>query len=112
MNQDSWDFFYILENKTPVPCPDIHAFATFFKNHKEERLVALTQIGDYRVSTVFLGIDHNFSDEGDPLVFETMIFGGNFDGEDEYQTRCSTWEQAEAQHREAINYLGILLHTM
>jgi hypothetical protein len=87
----SQDFFYILEDKTPVPCPDSHTLAAFFKN-KEERRVALTPIGDYRVSTVFLGIDHNFSDEGEPLLFETMIFGGKFGGEDEYQTRCSTWE--------------------
>ena len=28
------------------------------------------------VSTIFLGIDHNFSGEGLPLLYETMIFGG------------------------------------
>lgn len=45
----------------------------------------------YWVSTVFLGLDHSFmSDE--PILFETMI---TKNGEWlDYQTRCSTWEQA------------------
>lgn len=34
---------------------------------------ALGLAPDYRVSTVFLGIDHNF-DGGPPLLFETMVF--------------------------------------
>ena len=50
-------------------------------------------------STVFLGLDHRFIDDGPPLLFETMIFGGDGDKD---QWRCSTWEQAEAQHRRAV----------
>jgi hypothetical protein len=96
--------YYILEGKNPIPASSFQALAMFFENCGEARSVALTEIGDYRVSTVFLGIDHNF-DEGEPLLFETMIFGGKFDREGEYQTRCSTWAQAEAQHAEAIKYL-------
>lgn len=26
------------------------------------------------VSTVWLGIDHNYEDTGDPIIFETMVF--------------------------------------
>jgi hypothetical protein len=62
-------------------------------------IVAKTDIGDIHVSTVFLGIDHNFSDDGPPLLFETMIFGGEHD---RHQTRCSTWEEAEAMHKAAL----------
>lgn len=40
----------------------------------DSRRVAATEIGDQRVSTVWLGIDHNFSDHGPPLIFETMVF--------------------------------------
>jgi hypothetical protein len=29
------------------------------------------------VSTVFLGVDHNFFGVGGPILFETMIFGGD-----------------------------------
>jgi len=56
-----------------------------------------------RVSTVFLGIDHNFG-AGLPLLFESMIFinGGplqshDLDGE---QDRYYTYEQALTGHRE------------
>lgn len=50
------------------------------------------------VSTVFLGIDHGYL-ERKPLLFETMIFGG---AHDQYQERCSTWEEAELMHVIAI----------
>lgn len=35
--------------------------------------VALTEIGPYVVSTVWIGLDHNFGN-GPPLIFETMVF--------------------------------------
>ena len=46
------------------------------------------------VSTVWLGLDHRFR-EGPPLIFETMVFGGKFDQE---QERYSTEEEALAGH--------------
>jgi hypothetical protein len=49
------------------------------------------------VSTVLLGLDHNWGD-GPPLIFETMIFGGEHD---EFQERYSTREEAEEGHRRA-----------
>lgn len=60
-----------------------------------------------RVLTVFLGVDHRFSfagrNAGPPILFETMVFddygGGN------YQTRCCTWIEAEAQHDAAVAWL-------
>lgn len=35
----------------------------------------------YRISTVWLGLDHNFG-EGEPLIFETMVFPGEGTGDD------------------------------
>lgn len=46
------------------------------------------------ISTVFLGIDHNWYG-GEPLLFETMIFGGKHDG---YQNRTSSWQDAMSCH--------------
>jgi hypothetical protein len=40
----------------------------------DKRRVALTRIGPFEVSTVFLGIDHNFRMDGPPMIFETMTF--------------------------------------
>ena len=63
---------------------------------KRERHVGNTYIGDTRVSTVFLGIDHAFGG-GEPLLFETMVFGNDSHSES-YMERCSTWEEAGVQH--------------
>jgi len=85
---------YILKDKTPVPCPDLMEWAEWFE--KGNRRVAQTTIGKLRVSTVFLGLDHSFDPKGPPLLFETMVFGDDDDGE--ICERCSTWEQAKKQH--------------
>jgi hypothetical protein len=65
----------------------------FMENIKARRVGDHT-IGNARVSTVFLGLDHSFGD-GPPVLFETMVFGGPLDQE---QERCCTWEEAEAMH--------------
>ena len=84
--------FYTLDNRKAVPC-DLHTWVALMQDHAFKR-VAETTIGPYRVSTVFLGLDHAFGG-GPPMLFETMAFGGPL-GEE--QDRCSTWEQAEAMH--------------
>jgi hypothetical protein len=89
---------YILDGRNPIPCTDLMTRARWFET--SDRHVAKTDIGDVRVSTVFLGFDRSFG-QGSPLLFETMIFGGPFN-QDKYQERCSTWEEAEAQHAEAV----------
>jgi hypothetical protein len=65
---------------------------------RDYRRVALEELGDIRVSTVFLGMDHNHFGNGPPLIFETIIFGGPHN---EWQQRCSTWDEALQQHAEA-----------
>jgi len=56
-------------------------------------------LGDVHVSTVFLGLNHNFLRSGPPILFETMVFGGKHDND---QERCATWEEAEAMHQRAV----------
>lgn len=87
---------YKLINRLPVPCFDLLEWARWFET--ADRIVAKTEVGCLRVSTIFIGLDHSF-DDGPPLLFETMIFG---DIEDHYQERCSTWDEAERQHAEAV----------
>lgn len=78
------------------------------------RFVAKTTITDgsdvntsYHVSTVWLGLDHNL-DDGPPLIFETMVFGGPSDDEDqddrdEHETeRYATYSDAEQGHRRYV----------
>ena len=86
---------FILEDRKIVPV-DLMTWASWFET--AERHIGSDMIGKIHVSTVFLGIDHNFG-EGDPILFETMIFGGKHD---EYQERYSTYEEAEKGHQKAI----------
>ena len=90
---------YILDGKEPVPCGDLLEWGRWLET--ADRHVAQDRIGPYRVSTVFLGLDHSFGC-GPPLLFETMIFGPGFD-RDEYQERCATWEEAEEMHIKALD---------
>lgn len=63
------------------------------------RRVALDKVGEYEVSTVWLGLDHQFGG-GPPLIFETMIFGsGPLDNE---MRRYSTEAEALAGHAEMV----------
>lgn len=50
-----------------------------------------------QVSTVFLVWDHSFGNDKQPVLFETMVFGGKYD---EYQIRYNTYEEAEIGHKE------------
>jgi hypothetical protein len=92
---------YILDGHTPVPCEDLITWAKWIER-TDERRVALTETRDLRVSTVFLGLDHNFGVPWgtDPILFETMVFrrkGDNWEG-DECE-RYRTWDEAEAGHQ-------------
>lgn len=84
--------YYILKDHKIIKARDVVEWARWFKT--ENRHVASDVIGDSTVSTVFLGLDHSWSGPP-PLLFETMVFGGALDEE---QERCSTWEQAEKMH--------------
>lgn len=84
--------YSILKDKKVVPC-DVAEWARWMTTG--ERRVADETIGPSYVSTVFLGLDHQFIPSGPPLLFETMVFDGPLAGAME---RCSTWEQAEKQH--------------
>lgn len=87
---------YVLEGHTPVMCADLLEWAQKFE--KANRIVAQDEIGEVRVSTVFLGLDHSFGG-GVPILFETMIFGGPYD---DFQRRYETWDEAEAGHKAAL----------
>jgi len=85
---------YILEGHKPVMCEDINEWGKWFA--KADRVLAQTKIGDIEISTVFLGLNHNYYKSDPPIVFETMVFGGPLDGE---QERYSTWEEAAIGHQ-------------
>jgi hypothetical protein len=83
---------YILDGHTPKRCDDIRAWSEWRRT--ENRRVALDEINGVTVSTVFLGLDHGHG-SGEPVLFETMVFGGALDEE---QERYTTWDAAEEGH--------------
>lgn len=93
----TWIGTYIL-NEAHVPVPvSTRQWAGWFEN-AANRIVQQDTIKGVRVSTVFLGLDHSFAG-GPPLLFETMIFGGELDGS---QERCSSWDEALEMHGRAM----------
>lgn len=72
----------------------------------EYKRIVLTTIGPYVVSTVWLGNDYNFSGEGPPVIFETMVFALDPDsdtlGFDLDCRRYCTEEEARVGHEETL----------
>jgi hypothetical protein len=56
---------------------------------------------ELRVSTVWLGLNHNYFMEGPPLFWETMVFGC----ENEYQWRYSSRQEAFDDHERIVREL-------
>ena len=77
---------------------DLMQWAEMTKDHKK-RQIAETFIGETRISTVWLGLDHGLSG-GKPLIFETMIFGGPCDQD---QWRYGSRTLAESGHWLAVD---------
>jgi hypothetical protein len=67
----------------------------------DARRVAVTRVGRYKVSTVFLVLDHDLLGIGPPVLYETMIFGGK----KEPQWRYCTREAALAGHDRVVSDL-------
>jgi len=100
--------YYTLDaDNQPVRVRDLDAWAHWFENSGDRRVVARTIVGTLAVSTVFLGIDHRFIGKGPPLLFETMVFGGD----DDMMRRYSTWDDAEAGHNVLVKQLGARVKT-
>lgn len=77
---------------------DALAWARWLEEHPARKVVNRTTVDDADVSTVFLGINHQWGD-GPPLIFETMIFGGEYD---QFQRRWTTRAQAVAGHDQVV----------
>jgi len=98
--------WYVLEGKQVRPARNMMEGVRAFEDF-DKRRVAETYVGEVRISTVFLGLDHSYSDDGPPLVFETLVFGGLLDGDME---RYSTWGEAEAGHARMVTAVYRAMH--
>jgi hypothetical protein len=115
--------YYILNGHDAVPCEDHLVWAQWIENNQKSLSVAYTEFpGCFTkpytvdgprfgtrqtayVSTVFLGLDHNWDNiihggDGPPVLFETMVFwDGPLGGEGK---RYATWEEADRGHEDLV----------
>ena len=95
---------YILapDGRSPIAEPDLLKWAEWFENH--DRIVRQDHVGDYFVSTVFLGLDHNWSQNGPPILWESMIFNSGVirTGDDIQQRRYTSYDDALAGHEAMV----------
>lgn len=85
--------YYILDNKTVKKIQDVQTWASWYET--ADKRVKLDCIGNCKISTIFLGRNYRWFDNGRPLLFETVVFGGKLN---QNQWRCSTWNEAIIQH--------------
>ncbi len=90
--------YAILKKDAQVVPAALEAFVAWYERNSEMRIVGQDNVAGTMVSTVFLGIDHQFGD-GPPLWFETMVFPGWLGNMSESDCeRYSTMEEARAGH--------------
>lgn len=93
--------WYILDsNNKPVAKPTLEV-AEWLQNNQDRKIIKQEHIGDIFISTVFLGLDHAWG-SNIPVLWETMIFGGEHD---QYQERYTSYEDALEGHKKALTLI-------
>jgi hypothetical protein len=100
--------WYIYDKKTGELSPVTTWRASAFLSDPANKIIEQTQLPNCWVSTVFLGLDHGFSD-GAPLVFETMVFPSKDDLHELDCERYSTLAEAKAGHARLIEKYHALM---
>lgn len=98
-------YYKLDENKNVLPS-SLEEWSTFMEGRlpTNYRHVGDETINEYRISTIFIGLCHNFDlFSGIPIVFETMVFEG--EKSDVYMERYSTWQEAEEGHKRAVEWV-------
>lgn len=101
-------YFYLMDEDGNISSTeDRDSWGEWFQT--ADRRIAFDQVGLAEVSTVFLGLDHNFWFEGAPILFETLVFAPGRDGErvgaENSMRRYETKEQAIAGHEQVVMFL-------
>ena len=95
-------YHYILDEHGEPKAVDLVTWAYWFEASTNNRTRVIAQDKDesgettVMVSTVFLGLDHNWGD-GPPILWETLVLGGDLDGE---MTRYSSRDDAMRGHQD------------
>lgn len=102
--------WYLLDkNKKPIPAT-LQEVMIKRENDLDLRQVGYAEIDGVRISTIFLGLDHGWSDEPDhqPVLWETMVFGGYYD---DYQERYTSHQDAIEGHQKMLSKIRSVSQT-
>jgi hypothetical protein len=99
---------YILGRKKKAIKCTVEQWASWLESIRgtNKKNVGKKSINGKRVSTVFLGLDHAYSEEQKPQIFETMVFSGS-DYNEIYMQRYSNYKQAKKGHRKAVKWVSL-----
>ena len=102
--------WYILNSNHDIIQVDAERCAEWFSadNFSDNRRVGLDYIGSFRVSTVFLGIDHGFGDDTH-VLFETTVFKDI--NSDLFHKRYKTWDDSVEGHAKTIESIANSLNS-
>lgn len=97
---------YKLNEKNEIEECTLNEWGRFLET--PQKIVKQEDVGEYWVSTVFLGIDHNFGRpyHDKPILFETMIFQGKETGNDRWTQRYCTYQEALESHNAIVERLN------
>ncbi len=84
---------------------DLMEWARIFEDPEYKRVAETTLPDGTWVSTVWLGLDHQYGD-GPPLIFETMVFQDKDNLDERDQERYSTEAEALAGHEAMVERWG------
>jgi hypothetical protein len=94
--------FILGPDRQPIHVEDVLTWARWYETAKRDIEGSPWESNGVRVSTVFLGINSNFNfsdPTAEPVLWETMIFGGEHDG---YQRRYTSDDDARTGHAMTI----------
>lgn len=83
-----------------VPCTQ-EEFWGLYPDAKDRKVAEDNLPNGYSVSTVFLGMDHNWGQSSLPILYETMVFPAGL-ADDQDMARYATRHSAENGHRKMV----------
>lgn len=99
--------WYGLDNDgVPYPVNGYEEGACFFENGRN-KFALKDEVMGHEVSTVFLSLDHNHFGVGEPILWETMVFGPHVT--DEMCRRGGTFKDAQRMHNRMVKRLPLLI---
>lgn len=94
-------------DKDGTPISDMMTWAKKIEDRSYKRVAETTLSNGKWVSTVWLGLNHQYGD-GPPLIFETMVFKSKNDMNELDIERYSTLEEAKAGHERMVGKWSLI----